>query len=62
VREIDGRYDLNRGIIYHLYVFERNPLVQVQPLLEALVLVIVERLEFCVHVSAVIMLHKLESH
>ncbi len=56
MREVDSRYDLNRRIVDHLYVFEGNPLVQVQSLLEAVILVIVERLEFCVHVSAVIML------
>lgn len=56
MREVDSRYDLNRRIVDHLYVFERNPLVQVQSLLEAVILVIIERLEFCVHVSAVIML------
>ena len=56
MREVDSRYDLNRRIVDHLYVFEGYPLVQVQSLLEAVILVIVERLEFCVHVSAVIML------
>lgn len=56
MREVDSRYDLNRRIVDHLYIFEGNPLVQVQSLFEAVILVIVERLEFCVHVSAVIML------